>query len=135
MFKTLEDQFEFAPVPLRLGLAALFIFTGITKLMDPQGNAMFFSGLGIPAAEILVWVVIAIELLGGLALALGFLTRLAAIGLSIFVLVALILAYIIPWPPQNMLLFMFHWPALAGLLTLIFSGPGKWSLDERFYWE
>lgn len=135
MFKALEETYEFAPVPVRLGLAAVFAFTGITKLMDPATTAKYFGAMGFPSPEVFVWLAIIIELVGALFLLLGFLTRLTAIGLSAFLLVAMTMAYFLAWPPQNMLSFMFHWPVLGGALSLIFSGPGRWSLDGKFFWE
>jgi len=135
MFKKLEDLYEFAPLPLRLGLAALFAFTGITKVMDPAGTAAMFGGIGFPAPEIFAWVAIVIELVGALFLFLGLLTRVSAIVLTVFIGVAMVTAYIIPWNPANLTIFMLHWPIVGALLGLVFFGPGKLSIDEKLYWE
>lgn len=135
MFKSLEKMYDFAPFPIRLGLAVLFAFTGFGKLADLAGTTQFFANAGIPAPEIMVWVALSIELVGALFFLLGFLTRITAIVLALFVLTALTFAYFIPWPPQNLLLFVFHWPTLGALLSLIFSGPGKWSVDYAMLWE
>lgn len=135
MFKRLEEAYDYAPLPVRLGLAALFAFTGIGKILDPAGTTQFFSNLGIPFADIAVWLAVGIELLGALFLLLGFLTRLTAFVLAVFVLTALTLAYFIPWPPQNMLLFVFHFPVLGALIGLFLSGPGKPSIDFALFWE
>lgn len=135
MFKKLEDAYEFAPVPLRLGLAALFAFTGINKVMDPAGTAQMLRGLGFPVPGVFAWLLIVIELAGALFLLLGFLTRITAIVLTVLLAVAIITAYIIPWDPSKLMLLMTHWPMLGGTIALMLSGPGRWSLDERFFWE
>ena len=135
MFKALENAYEWAPVPLRLGLAALFGFTGINKFMDPATTAQFFGSLGFPVPEITVWFVIALEILGALFLLLGLWTRITAIVLTLFLIVAITTAYIIPWDPSKLMMLMTHWPMLGSTLALICSGPGKWSLDEKFFWE
>ena len=55
----------------------LFVFT-------PAGTAGFFESIGLPGP--LAYVVIAAELLGGLALIAGYKTRLVALGLSVILL-------------------------------------------------
>ncbi len=135
MFRKLEDAYEYAPIPLRIGLAALFLYTGIKKLMDPAGTATFFGSLGFPSPEIMAWVAIVIELLGGLFLFLGFLTRLTAIVLTLFVGVGIVTAYIIPWDPSKLMMLLLHGPIIGGTIALMLSGPGKWSLDEKYFWE
>jgi putative oxidoreductase len=55
----------------------IFVFT-------PAGTAGFFESIGLPA--FLAYVVIAAELLGGIALIAGFKTRLVALGLSVILL-------------------------------------------------
>ncbi len=73
-------KYALAPLVLRLGLAAVFIFHGMEKVRLNNswgvgwGDAMQLH----PAMQAAVaWG----ELLGGVAMALGFLTRLAALGL------------------------------------------------------
>jgi putative oxidoreductase len=64
------------PLVLRLGLAVIFIYHGLEKIHLDWGTAW---NLDLPA-----WQQVAVawgELLGGVALAVGFLTRLAALGL------------------------------------------------------
>jgi len=55
----------------------IFVFT-------PAGTVGFFEQIGLPG--LLAYVVIAAELLGGLALIAGFKTRLVALGLSLILL-------------------------------------------------
>jgi putative oxidoreductase len=135
MFRKLEDAYEYAPVFLRLGLAALFAYAGITKLMNPAQTTQFFGSLGFPSPEVFVWIAIVIELLGALFLLLGLLTRITAIVLTVFLCVAITTAYLIPWDVAKLPLLMNHWPMLGSTFALMFSGPGKWSLDEYFFWE
>lgn len=135
MFKKLEDAFEYAPVPLRVGLAILFGFSGINKLMDPAGTSQFFGSLGFPLPDIMVWVAVAIEVIGALFLLLGFATRLTAIVLTVFLAIATTTAYIIPWDPSKLMMLVIHAPLIGATLSLIFSGPGAWSVDERILWE
>jgi putative oxidoreductase len=59
----------------RLALAALFVLCGLGKLADLAGFAAELQRLGVPAATLLAPVNAGVELLGGLALALGMGTR------------------------------------------------------------
>lgn len=135
MFKKLEDAYEWAPVPLRLGLAALFAFTGIMKLTNVDGITQFFASLGFPAAQAFVWLAIVIEIIGAVCLLLGLWTRVTAMVLSVLLVIAITTGYLIPWDASKLPMLMNHWPMLGATLALVFSGPGKWSLDEKFFWE
>ena len=92
--------------------------------------------LGLPAVAVLVWVVIAIEVLGGLALILGYHTRLVAIGLAAFTLLASIAGHAFWAAPVDaafiaQLLFFKNIAVIGGLLVLASSGAGSISIDGR----
>lgn len=57
-----------------------------------EGVSGFFGGLGIPAAQAMAWVVIIVELVGGLCVVLGILPRLWSLLFAIIMLVAIIMA-------------------------------------------
>jgi len=65
---------------LRFVVGAILAVHGWAKLTDMAGTAQSFDQLGIPAPQALVYLAVAGELFGGLGLALGFLTRIAALG-------------------------------------------------------
>ena len=59
-------------VPLgRLLMSSLFIWAGFGKLMNPTGTAGYFASYHLPAPDVLVWIVIIIELIGGLMILPG----------------------------------------------------------------
>ena len=120
----------------RIAIAALFLPAGLNKLMGIEGTTGYFDSLGLPAAALLVWVVIAIEVLGGIALILGYQTRLVAIGLAIFTVVASIAGHAFWAAPADaafiaQLLFYKNIAVTGGLLILASSGPGSISIDGR----
>lgn len=135
MFKALEDQYEFAPVPLRIGLAAMFLTAGIMKAMNLDATAQFMGGLGFPQPQAIAILVLAVEILGGAALLLGFLTRITAAVLTVVLVVAVVSAYIVKYDPSKLGDIMKHLAWIGGTLTLLFTGPGKLSLDEKLFWE
>src|SRR5262249_9545979 len=69
---------DYFPVLARLLLCSLFIWDGVLQLRDPAGTVNYFTSLDIPAPQITVWVSIAVHLLGGIGILIGFMTRWAA---------------------------------------------------------
>jgi len=72
---------DLSDIPLRLALAATFIVHGSGKLFGGiDGMAGFLTKLGVPMPGLMAWVVAFAEFGGGVLLALGLATRLAALG-------------------------------------------------------
>ena len=118
----------------RIAIAALFLPAGLNKLMAVEGTTGYFASLGLPAVAVLVWVVIAIEVLGGIALILGYQTRIVAIGLAIFTVLASIAGHAFWAAPVDavfiaQLLFFKNIAVTGGLLILASSGAGSISID------
>jgi putative oxidoreductase len=133
MFKKLEDLYEFAPLPLRVALAALFLYAGIVKLMDLQMVIGFFGSAGIPMPSVLGPLVAVLETLGGAFLLLGLWTRVSAGVLAVIMVVATVVTY---KPDAQSIGMSLQLIAIIGaLISLKLSGPGTWSLDEKFFWE
>jgi len=78
---------------------------------------------GIPA--FLVWMALALKLFSGLAIIIGFQTRLGALGLIIFTLCT---AFIFNLHSS---MFLKEMSMIGGLLILAAVGPGELSLEER----
>lgn len=133
MFKALENAYEWAPVPLRVSMAALFLYAGIMKFMDLGMMTGFFESAGIPAPGIMAPLVAVLETVGGLLLLLGLLTRASAFVLAVILVVATVVTY--DPDPIKIGMSLQLIALIGGLLALMLSGPGKWSLDEKFFWE
>jgi len=120
----------------RIAIATLFLPAGILKLMGIQDTGAYFGSLGHPEIAVLVWMVIAIEVVGGLALIIGYQTRIAAIVLAGFTLGASIIGHAFWSAPEDaamiaQLIFVRNMAILGGLLVLAASGGGSYSLDAR----
>lgn len=74
-----ENRADIAALILRGSTGLLFLVHGLTKLVvfTPAGNAGYFESIGLPGG--LGYLTILIEVLGGLALILGYHTRLVAL--------------------------------------------------------
>jgi putative oxidoreductase len=133
------NQLEAYLPPLgRLFLCGLFVWGGVGKLMNPSGTAQFFAHDGVPHPGLMVWVAIAVELLGGLALLAGFKTRWAAAVLAAWCLLtgfAVHLAQGTVSPPSaatfdNMIHFYKNLAMAGGLLYVVAFGAGALSVDN-----
>ncbi len=113
----------------RILLALLFIMAGIGKLGNVEGFAGFMASGGVPA--FLAWPVILFEILGGIALLVGVLTRPVALALGAFCIASALLYHFDP-ADQNQMTQLFKNLALAGgYLALAVAGPGRFSIDAR----
>ncbi|MDO8887543.1 MAG: DoxX family protein [Hydrogenophaga sp.] len=120
----------------RLLLAALFLPAGISKISGFAGTAGYIGSVGLPMPELGAAIAIAVEVLGGIALIVGFGTRWAALALAVFTLVASFFFHAywaLPAEQQMMqqLMFMKNIGVVGGLLALAAFGAGAFSLDAR----
>ena len=120
----------------RLLLAALFLPAGMGKLTDFAGTVGYISSVGLPMPQVAATIAVVVEIVGGLALVAGYGTRLAAIVLAAFTLVASFFFHnywALPADQQLIpqLLFFKNIAVVGGLLTLAAWGAGAWSMDAR----
>jgi putative oxidoreductase len=119
----------------RVMLAAVFVVFGIRKLMAVSGTAGYFAKIGLPMPEVLVWLVILVELGGGLLLIIGWKTRLAAWIVAAFTIGATFVAHRFwefdgaQYVPQ-LTNFMKNLAIAGGLLMVAACGPGRLSVDK-----
>lgn len=122
-----------------LGLLLLRVITGgiiaahgAQKIFEftLPGTVGSFAGMGVPFPEIAAPVVAFVELIGGILLALGFLTRIVGILLAVDMIVALILVHLAAglWVGDGGYEFVAVLGAAALALALI--GAGRFSLDR-----
>ena len=120
----------------RLLLVALFLPAGLSKLSGFEGTVSYIASVGLPWPAVAAAAALALEILGSIALLLGFQTRIVAAVLAVFTLVASIFfhAFWVAAPDQafvQQLLFFKNVGVIGGLLVLASSGAGAWSLDAK----
>ena len=127
---------SFAAPAGRILLALIFVISGLQKLGDISGSAAYIASGGLPGA--LVYPTVALELIGGLALAAGYRARLAALGLAGFTLLAGVLFHLIPaasaegmMAQMQVIMFLKNLSMTGGLLVVVAMGAGAWALDGR----
>lgn len=122
-----------AALPLvgRTAIAAIFVLSGLSKLAAPAATIGYIQSVGLPLPQVSLAIALVVELLGGVALILGYRTRLVASVLAVFA-IATALAFHSALGDQNQFIHFFKNVAIAGgLLNVIALGGGAWSLDAR----
>ena len=113
----------------RVGLAAIFLLAGLSKIGAYDANAAYMASVGVPAA--LLPFTIALEVGGALAIILGFQTRLAALALAGFSVVTAVLFHNQLGDQIQFIMFWKNIGLAGGFLLLAVHGPGAWSLDAK----
>lgn len=116
------------------GLALLRIFAGVAlalahgygKVPPSEGLVKRAGEIGFPVPEFFAWAAGLSEFLGGIFLALGFLTRISSFFIAVTMLVALVGVHGSDPFNRAELAFMYLFVALAFLL----KGSGDWSIDS-----
>ena len=130
-----------ATIILRLVVGVIFFAHGAQKMLGWfggfgfAGTMGFFTGMAhIPAP--LAFLAIAAEFFGGIGLILGFLTRIAAFGIGVNMLVAIMTVHLpfgffMNWTgTQKGEGFEFHLLVLAIAAFLMIRGAGAFSVDR-----
>jgi putative oxidoreductase len=113
----------------RVLLATIFLASGVGKVGAYAATAGYMQASGVPGA--LLPLVIAAEIIGGLAVTLGWQTRIAAFALAGFSLLAAALFHSNFADQIQMILFLKNVAIAGGFLLLVANGPGRLSVDSR----
>ncbi len=124
------------PLAGRVLLSLLFFVAGYNKIINVAGTAGYFGKLALPMPDVLVWLVIAVELLGALLILIGWQTRLVAWIMAIFTVGTALLGHkfwgVDPAQFNNQLTqFLKNLAIAGGFLMLAAWGPGRLSADRR----
>ena len=121
----------YLPTVGRLLLAAIFLISGVGKLLDPAGTIGYIGAVGLPLPELGYLLAVVVEIGGGLLLIAGYRTRLVAVSLAVFTVAAAIFFHN-QFADQNQLIHFLKNIAIAGgLLQVAAFGAGRFSLDSR----
>lgn len=113
----------------RVLLSAIFISAGVSKLgAGFEGTQAYMNAMGVNGS--LLPLVIATEILAGIALLVGFGTRIAAFLLAGFTLLAAVVFHFDFTDQMQSILFMKNLAITGGLLTVFAYGAGDLSIDH-----
>ncbi len=120
----------------RVLLALMFVLAGIGKFTGLEGMAGYIASKGLPAPTLLALGAGVLDVVAGIALAIGFQARWAALSLALFTLVATLLFHnfwAMPAEQQmiQQLMFLKNLAVTGGLLLVFSLGAGPASVDAR----
>ena len=113
------------PLLSRILMSAIFIWSGISKIMNFVDTQEYMSAYGMRFTSVLLIAVVAVEILGGLSLLLGIKPRYGAIALALFLIPATFIFHTDFSDQIQQIMFMKNLAMLGGLLMLIQHGGGK----------
>ena len=130
---------------LRLMAGGVFLWEGVLKFVYPNLGIGRFAKLGIPLPDIMAPFVAILEIVGGICLISGYLTRIFSILFVIEMTVAILSTKIpmlmgtyplalAPSPPQSGIGLVLHeirsdYAQIMTAIFLLIMGPGRLSLD------
>ena len=140
-FGRLDSSVHVAPLSRtelvgRIFLAAIFVLSGVMKLADFEGALGHMQSQGIPFAAPLLMIAAIVEILGGLSIITGFMTRIGTFALFLFLIPVTLLFhdfwnYAGPERVSQSAQFMKNVAIMGGLLILMAHGAARHAIDRR----
>jgi putative oxidoreductase len=124
----------YASLAARFCLSAVYLYSGLAKLVDMPAGMAEVAGLGMPAPGLLLALTILVQLGGGVLMLVGLWTRLAAFLLVGFTVVATALAHN-PFGlegvefQRQLTTSLEHLAIVGGIILVIAGGAGPISID------
>ena len=115
----------------RLCLATLFLVEGYGKITGYADVVAYMAAHNVPGG--LLPVVILTELVGGLCIAAGFLTRAIAFAMAGFALLTALFFHTNFNDPDQLIHFLKNIAIAGGFFSLVANGAGAWSLDAVLF--
>lgn len=113
----------------RVLMSSIFILAGINKISGYAGTLGYMESVGVPGA--LLPLVILLEVGGGLAILLGWQTRITAFLLAGFCVLSALIFHANFGDQTQFILFMKNLAMAGGLLFLVAGGIHDWSIDAK----
>ena len=113
----------------RLFLAIIFIQSGLSKMSDYAATQGYMDAMGVSSA--LLPLVIALEVLGGIAIVIGFKARLVALAMAGFSLLSALLFHTNFSDQTQTIMLMKNIAIAGGFLMIVAHGAGAYALDNR----
>lgn len=113
----------------RLMMGQIFLIAGLQKIGGYEGIQGYMESAGVPG--MLLPLVILVEAGGGLALIIGWQTKLVAMVLALFTLAAAVLFHNNFADQMQMIMFMKNIAISGGLMLLAVYGAGGYSVDSH----
>lgn len=130
---------NYSALPLRLALGIVFIMHGAQKVFGAfggpglDGTAQFIGSLGFPAPIFFGYLLAFVELIGGLAILLGFFARYAAMLIAVDMIIAFLLVHVKNGFFMSTGGYEFVFTLFFASIALVLIGSQKYSLDKLLF--
>lgn len=120
---------EYIPLVARICLALIFLNSGVNHALGFPG---FVDTIGqvLPLAGLVAVFTVIFLLVGSIFLILGYKVRIGATLLIVFLIPTTLIFHNFLADPGELISFLKNLGLIGGLLLLIYTGPGKVSLDK-----
>jgi putative oxidoreductase len=114
----------------RLFLGLMFLVSGLHKIADPVGTQQYMVAMGMTWATFLFYLgATAVEVLGSLALLLGYRARIGGWVLFVFMIPTTLVFHTNFADPNQMIHFLKNVSVMGGLIYVAVHGAGGLSMD------
>ena len=113
----------------RLLIASIFVMSGLNKIDNYSNTAGWMEAMGVSGG--LLPLVIALEVLGGFAIIIGWQTRITAVLFAGFCVMSAVIFHANVSDQNQMIPFMKNISIAGGFLFLVVHGAGAYSVDNR----
>lgn len=113
----------------RVFLGQIFLLSGFFKISGYEGTQGYMEAMGVPG--MLLPLVIALEIGGGMAIVAGWQTRWVSIALAAFTLAAAAIFHSNLSDQMQMIMLLKNIAITGGFILLAVHGAGGYSLDNR----
>jgi len=125
----------YGPLAGRILLALIFVISGYNKLVGFDGTVGYIASKGLPLPQLAAAAAIAMELVGGVLLVIGWQTRWAATAIFLFMIPTTLIFHpfwaVAAGKQMEMIQFMKNLCIMGGMLYVMAFGAGPLSVDNR----
>jgi putative oxidoreductase len=124
----MEQLRTYSPLIARLIIGGFFLLAGLGKIADIPGTAGYIQSVGLPG--FLAWPATIFEIVLGLALIVGFQTRLAALAGAAFCVFTAVVFHNNFADQTQMIMFLKNFSIAGAFLMFFAHGAGKLAVDK-----
>lgn len=124
----MEQLKTYSPLIARLLIGGFFLLAGVGKVADIAGTAGYIQSVGLPG--FLAWPAAIFEIALGLALIVGYQTRIAALAGAAFCIFTAVVFHNNFADQTQMIMFLKNFSIAGAFLMFFAHGAGKLALDK-----
>ncbi|MBI3041637.1 MAG: DoxX family protein [Betaproteobacteria bacterium] len=125
----------YGPLAGRILLALIFVISGFNKLAGFEGTVGYIASKGLPLPQLAAAGAIAVELVGGILLVIGWQARWAATAIFLFLIPTTLIFHpfwaVTAGKQMETIQFMKNLCIMGGMLYVMAFGAGPLSVDNR----